>query len=176
MTSKHSLAEKTELKPGPLSHTRLSSMQPLTDRCITDRLAGKKVVFSFCDSQFEEARKFVVDLAGFQILPADMDLMKWSALRAQLPFITADVVIIASLPPEELLRDPAGLASALKRFQQRNPRSSVVMLSLYGQMTPAGGIFSFLQSERLVDCVEQGPAQYDLLLRRGADFHELKTL
>ncbi len=176
MTSDPKHAEK-EIRPeAPSGHMRLSKIEPLTDRCLSDRVAGKKVVFAFCDRQFEDASKLVAEMASFQVLPADMELMRWSELRSRLPFISADIVVVASLPPDELVRDPAGLASSLRHFRQRNPNSSLVMLSLYGTATPAGGVFRSLESQQLVDRVEPGPAQYDFLLRRGADLHELKTL
>ncbi len=176
MTSNPALMEKAEQRPGHAGRRELSRMEPLAEGRLSERVAGKRVIFAFCDRQFEDARRLVFEMASFQVLPSDMELMKWSDLRAQLPFISADIVVVASLPPEELLRDPAGLAVALKRFRQRNPGSSVVMLSLYGSATPAGGVFSLLETERLVDRVEPGPAQYDFLLRRGADLHELKAL
>ncbi len=176
MTSNPVFAEKAEQRPGHAGRRELARLEPLIDRPLLERVSGKKVVFAFCDRQFEDARELVFQMASFQVLPSDMTLMKWSDLRSQLPFITADIIVVASLPPEEVLGDPAGLAAALRHFRQRNPDSSVVMLSVYGPQTPAGGVFSFLAHERLVDQVESGAGvQYDQLLRRGADLHELKA-
>jgi hypothetical protein len=176
MTSNTQLAEKQALREGAISHTRLSAIAPMTDRCLSDRIMGKRVIFSFCDNHFDEGAKLIGEMVSHSFLPQGMEPMRWSDLLRELPFLKADIVIVFSLPPEEVLRDPEAMAASLKHFKERNPNSSFVMLSLYGSTTPAGAVFSFLENERLVDRVEQGPASYDVLIRHGADLHELKTL
>ena len=175
MTREPQLAEK-QMKEGPVSHTRLASIQPLTDRCLSDRILGKRVIFSFCDGHFDDGKERISEMAEASYIPQGMEPMKWSDLLRELPFIKADIVIVFSLPPEEMLRDPHGLAASIKHFKERNPGSSLVMLNLYGQGTPAGAVFSFLEKEALVDHVEQGPASYEVLIRQGADLHALKGL
>ncbi len=176
MTSERQLADREPAREGAVSHTRLSALAPLTDRCLSDRVLGKRVIFAFCDGHFDDGSKLLSEMAQHGFVPQGMELMKWSDLLSQLPFLKADIVVVSSLPPAELLRDPASLASAIRHFKERNPNSSFVMLSLYGTTTPAGGVFSLLEGERLVDRVQPGPVSYEVLIGTGADLHELKSL
>lgn len=176
MTRENQLAEKEPPREGTVSHTRLSAIAPLTDRCLSDRVLGKRVIFAFCDGQFDDGSRLLTEMAQHGFIPQGMELMKWSDLLSQLPFLKADIIVVSSLPPEELLRDPAAMASSIRHFRERNPGSSFVMLSLYGSATPAGSVFSLLEGERLVDRVQPGPVSYEVLIRHGADLHELKAL
>jgi hypothetical protein len=154
----------------------LGSMEPLTENPLSVRISGKKILMVFCDEHFEESSKLVSEMVQHKVLPQGLAYMRWSELYRQLPFISADAVVVTSLPPDELTRDPAALASYIGHFRERNPKSSVVMLNLYGTTTPAGSVFAFLEKEGLVDRAEPGPVSYDALLKRGADLMELKSL
>lgn len=176
MTRDKQLAEKEALRESAASHMRLSAIAPLTDRSLADRISGKRAIFALCDGHFDDGSRLLKEMAEHGFVPQGMEIVKWSDLLQQLPFLKADILVVSSLPPSELLRDPHSLASSLRHFRERNPSSSVVMLNLYGSATPAGSVFALLENERVVDRVQPGPVSYEVLISHGADLHELKTL
>ncbi|MFN7991542.1 MAG: hypothetical protein U0R44_05270 [Candidatus Micrarchaeia archaeon] len=155
-----------------ISAARRVPPPPLIERNLTDRLAGKRILFVFCDHHHDESAKLLKEMAEHGFIPGNFETARWSGLIEGLSGLKADVLLIFSIPPESVVWDHNDFRRGLTAFKANNPSSGVVMMSLYSKISPPGILIESLSADGLVDKVAPGPATYNALMQSGAEVLE----
>jgi hypothetical protein len=157
------------------SGIRRIDASPLTERNLTDRLSGKKVLAVFDDRDFDSVSPMLHDMNKGGFLPCPLKAANWSCLLDILPTLNADVILISSLAPSVLQEDLGAFEKGMERFRAANPRAAVVMVNLYSVSSVPGALLMDLKQRNLVDSVVSGPVSILPLIRDGADVLESRA-